>query len=462
MTSPDQVGSVTLEPEPAIREAAAPSYTPATAPVARTAAPATERAGTKRAVTAAAVGNFVEWFDYSVYGFLAAIIATQFFPSDDPVGSLMATFAVFGLTFAARPLGAIIFGHFGDKLGRRNTLAAAVILMAGASLLIAVLPTYAQIGVAAPILLALARLLQGVSAGGEAGGSSSYLVEYAPVGRRGLYGSWQQFSIVLGLLVGSGVSSLLGAVLSDDALESWGWRVPFLLGTFAGLVGLYLRLRLDDTPAFRKLEDRAAVAKAPLAEAVGDHWRRVFTGIGFFIAPTVCSYIVLVYMPTYASKVVGLSLSQALLASAIALGVLAALIPPMGALSDRVGRKPLMLAFTVLLGIATYPLFLLISTGTFAAVVCAQVLFSIVLSLYFGPGTAMYVELFPTRVRYTGIGLSLGLASAAFGGSAPFLATWLVSKTGNDMLPGFYLILACFITFLVVRRMPETARKPLI
>jgi MHS family proline/betaine transporter-like MFS transporter len=416
----------------------------------------------KRAVTAAAIGNFVEWFDYSVYGFLAAIIATQFFPSDDPVGSLMATFAVFGLTFAARPVGAVLFGHYGDKIGRRNTLAAAVILMAAASLLIAVLPTYAQIGAAAPILLVVARLLQGVSAGGEAGGSSSYLVEYAPAGRRGLYGSWQQFSIVMGLLAGSGISALLGTLLSDAAMESWGWRMPFLLGSVVGIVGLYLRLRLDDTPEFRKLEQRAAVASAPLKDAVGDHRRRVLTGIGFFIAPTVASYVVLVYMPTYASKVVGLPLSQALLSSAISLAVLAALIPPLGALSDRVGRKPLMLAFTIVLGVATYPLFLLIATGSFGAILTAQVLFSLVLALYFGPGTAMYVEIFPTRVRYTGIGLSLGFASAAFGGSAPFLSTWLVSLTGISMVPGIYLILACIVTLLVVRRMPETARKPLL
>ena len=424
------------------------------------AAPA-DAATAKRAVTAGAIGNFVEWYDYSVYGFFATIIASQFFPSDDRVASLLATFAVFAVAFFMRPVGAFVFGHYGDTIGRRNTLAAAIILMGIATLMIGVLPSYAQIGVLAPILLVIARLLQGFSAGGEWSGSAAFMVEYAPENNRGLYGSWQQVSIVAGLLVGSGMGGLLGTVLSEDALNAWGWRIPFILGMVVALVGLYLRLRIEDTPAFRIIEVKEEVTQAPVKESFTAHWRESLTAIGFTLAWTVAYYILLTYMPTYVSETLGIPLTQALLSNAIGLVALMALIPFTAVLSDRIGRKPLLIASSALIALLTYPLFLLASTQVLVFIVLAQVLFGVIISLFSGPGPAALVEMFPTNVRYSALGVSYNIAVAAFGGTAPFLATYLISLTGSNFSPGFYLIAAAVVTLIVVSTMKETYREPL-
>jgi MFS transporter, MHS family, proline/betaine transporter len=420
-----------------------------------------EVATAKKAVTAGAIGNFVEWYDYSVYGFFATIIASQFFPSEDRVASLLATFAVFAVAFFMRPVGAFVFGHYGDTIGRRNTLAAAIILMGIATLMIGVLPTYGQIGVLAPILLVVARLLQGFSAGGEWSGSAAFMVEYAPENKRGLYGSWQQVSIVAGLLVGSAMGGLLGTVLSEDALNAWGWRIPFILGMVVALVGLYLRLRVEDTPAFRIIEEKEEITEAPVKESFTAHWRESLTAIGFTVAWTVAYYILLTYMPTYVSETLGIPLTQALLSNAIGLVVLMALIPFTAALSDRIGRKPLLIAFSALIALLTYPLFLLASTQVLAFIVLAQVLFGVIISLFSGPGPAALVEMFPTNVRYSALGVSYNIAVAAFGGTAPFIATYLISRTGSNFSPGFYLIAAAVVTLIVVSTMKETYREPL-
>ena len=271
-----------------------------------------EPAVAKKAVTAGAIGNFIEWYDFAVYGYFATVIATLFFPSEDRVASLLATFAVFAVSFFMRPVGAFVFGHYGDRIGRRSTLAATVILMGLATFMIGVLPSYEQIGVLAPILLVVARLLQGFSAGGEWGGSASFIVEYAPEARRGLYGSWQQVSVVGGLLVGSAIGGILGTVLSQDALYSYGWRIPFIVGILVGAVGLYLRWRLEDTPAFRIIEEKQEITEAPVTDTFSAHYQEGLTAIGFTLAWTVAFYILLQYMPTYLAETLGFPLSQAL------------------------------------------------------------------------------------------------------------------------------------------------------
>jgi MHS family proline/betaine transporter-like MFS transporter len=420
-----------------------------------------EAATAKKAVTAGAIGNFDEWYDYSVYGFFATVIASQFFPSEDRVASLLATFAVFAVAFFMRPVGAFVFGHYGDTIGRRNTLAAAIILMGIATLMIGVLPSYAQIGVLAPILLVIARLLQGFSAGGEWSGSAAFMVEYAPENKRGLYGSWQQVSIVAGLLVGSAMGGLLGTVLSEDALNAWGWRIPFILGMVVALVGLYLRLRVEDTPAFRIIVEKEEITEAPVKQSFTAHWRESLTAIGFTLAWTVAYYILLTYMPTYVSETLGIPLTQALLSNAIGLVALMALIPFTAVLSDRIGRKPLLIASSALIALLTYPLFLLASTQVLVFIVLAQVLFGVIISLFSGPGPAALVEMFPTNVRYSALGVSYNIAVAAFGGTAPFIATYLISRTGSNFSPGFYLIAAAVVTLIVVSTMKETSREPL-
>lgn len=390
-----------------------------------------DSATARKAVTVGAIGNFIEWYDFAVYGFFATIIAGQFFPSEDRVASLLATFAVFAVSFFMRPVGAFVFGHYGDRVGRRNTLAVAVILMGIATLMIGVLPTYGQVGVLAPILLVVARLLQGFSAGGEWSGSAAFMVEYAPESRRGLYGSWQQFSIVAGLLVGSAIGALLGAVMPEDALNAWGWRIPFILGILVGVVGLYLRLRLEDTPAFRAVEQKNEVASAPIKESFTSHGGESVTAIGFTVGWTVSYYILLTYMPTYVSETLGIPLATALFSNAVGLIVLVAPIPFTGALSDRIGRKPLLIAFWALIALLTYPLFLLVSTGSLFLIVLGQVLFGLIISLFSGPGPAVLVEMFPSP------------APAA------------------TSRPGIYLIVAALITLVFVSRIRETSKEPL-
>ncbi len=333
--------------------------------------------------------------------------------------------------------------------------------MGVATLMIGVLPTYGQVGVLAPILLVVARLLQGFSAGGEWSGSAAFMVEYAPESRRGLYGSWQQFSIVAGLLVGSAIGALLGAVMPEDALNTWGWRIPFILGILVGVVGLYLRLRLEDTPALRAVEQKNEVASAPIKESFTSHGGESVTAIGFTVGWTVSYYILLTYMPTYVSETLGIPLSTALFSNAIGLTVLMALIPFTGALSDRIGRKPLLIAFSALIALLTYRLFLLVSTGSLFFIVLGQVLFGLIISLFSGPEPAALVEMFPTNVRYSALGVSYNIAVAAFGGTAPFIATYLISSTGSNLAPGIYLIVAALITLVFVSRIRETSREPL-
>lgn len=252
------------------------------------------RAGTlsrRKAVVAACIGNFIEYYDFVIYGYYATVIAQLFFPSKSQTLSLLLTFATYALSYAARPLGALIFGFIGDRYGRRAPLTVAIMLIAVCTTLVGVMPTYQSIGVAAPILLTLARLLQGVSVGGEYGGALAYISEYAPDNRRGLYTGWQTFTIGLSLVVGAGVASLLTGVLSPAQLDKWGWRLPFLVGLPLGLVGLYMRLRLEETPHFEALQSHLEVEKAPLRTGVRQTWRSLVVSIGLMVTPSLCIYI---------------------------------------------------------------------------------------------------------------------------------------------------------------------------
>jgi MHS family proline/betaine transporter-like MFS transporter len=415
----------------------------------------------RKAVVAATIGNFVEWYDFSIYAYFATVIAVLFFPSENQVASLLATFASFGVAFLFRPLGALIFGHYGDKIGRKNTLAAVVLLMAGATVLIGVLPTHAQVGVFAPALLVVARALQGLSAGGEYANATSYLVEYAPENKRGLYGSWAYFTIGLSLLAGALLGALMSSTLSEEALSSWGWRIPFLISAPLGLVGFYLRRRLEDSPSFRAVQESGQVASAPLITTLRTQLGNLLMTVALVIVGTAGVYIFLLYMPSYYSSTAGLSLPQALTANVIGLAVFTAVIPPLGALSDRVGRKPLMITACVFPLVLTYPLFLLISGGTFASAVAAQVGLSICVALWAAVAPTALVEIFPTKVRASSLAIGYSVAVALFGGFSPLIVTYLQSATGNSFAPAFYVIGAAAITLVAAIIMRETAREPL-
>lgn len=415
----------------------------------------------RRAVAAGVIGNALEWYDFGVYGYLVSTISLLFFPVGDPLVSRLLTFAVFGVGFVMRPVGSFVFGIYGDRAGRRKALSAVIFLMAFSTFAIGLLPTYRQVGLLGPILLVIARLLQGLSAGGEGGGSTSYIVEYAPEGRRGLFGSWQQATVGAGFLLGSLSAALVTQILPHDALLAWGWRIPFLLGLAVGLFGAYVRWRYSDTPKFIEAEKQGEVSKAPLFEALTRYWRQTLTVFGLSLHFTVAYYIPIVFMTSYVVSVAKLAPSSALWINVTCLVAYVALTPVWGALSDKVGRKPLMLLSAGGFVVLAYPLFMMASSGSLTLALAAQLTMVVLLSFYAGPVPAAFSELFPTRVRYTALSVGNNVAVTIFGGFAPFIATWLIKATGNNLAPSYYLMAASAVSLLVLLRIRETAFTPL-
>ena len=417
-----------------------------------------DQAKTRQAVSAAVIGNVLEWYDFSVYAFVAVILSRKFFPPGDEVTALLSTFLAYGLGFVARPLGGIVIGRIGDTHGRKTALLITIALMAIGTVLVGILPTYAAIGIAAPLLLVVARLMQGFSAGGEWGGSTAYIVEWAPAGKRGLYGSFQQLSVVAGLLLGSAVAALFNTYLTPDQMDDWGWRVPFLLGGILGPVGLWMRRTIDETPAYKK-----AVA-TPVPAAAGEATPLVMAAraFGFTIVWTVCFYVLLSYMPTYTQKYLKISASAALWANTIGLLVLMISIPIMGALSDKVGRKPLLLACCIAFVVVPYPLFsFLVDGASYTQLILVQIVFAILISTFSGAGPAAIAEIFPTRTRSTWMTTGYALAVAIFGGFAPLISVYLIDKFASPLAHVFYLIAAAIVSTIVIATLRETAHEEL-
>ncbi len=414
----------------------------------------------RRAVVAAAIGNVLEWYDFGVYVFFAGVIGRNFFPSGDPTARLLASFGVFGVGFLMRPLGGLLIGRLADLRGRRPALTLTILAMAFGTVMVGVLPGYAAIGVAAPILLVVARLIQGFSAGGEWGGSTAFMAEWAPSGRRGFFASFQQASIALSLVLGSGTGALFSSLLAPADLASWGWRIPFLLGIVLALVGFYLRRRVGETPVFEAASE--AAARRGSASSAASGFGPALRAFGFTIHWTVAFYILLSYMPTFTRLHGGVTGSEALWANTIGLLALMVLIPFFGALSDRVGRRPLLLASCAFFAVLTLPLFgVILRHPGFGALIAIQLLFDAAIALFSGAGPAAIVEMFRTIGRGTWMTTAYALATAIFGGFAPFIATWLIRATGSPLAPAWYVIAAAVVSFLVIWRMPETAHAPL-
>ena len=415
----------------------------------------------RRAITAGVIGNVLEWYDFGVYGYLVPTISALFFPGGDPTVSLLQTFAVFGVGFVMRPVGSILFGIYGDKHGRRKALSAVIFVMALSTFAMGLLPTYAQAGVLAPALLVVVRLFQGLSVGGEFGGSTAYIVEFAPAGRRGFLGSFQLVGVAGGFLLGSLTAALFISALPEADRLSWGWRLPFLFGIAVGIVGAYLRWRIEDTPKFTEIEEQGAVAKAPLTEALRDHPWETFLGFGTTLHNTVAYYIALIYMGSYMVTVAKLPQTTVLWIGTFCLAVFVALLPLMGWLSDKVGRRPLLIFSCVAYVVLGYPFFLLASYGTVLTALLAQLLMVVLYAPYAGTCPSFYTEIFPTRVRYTALSVGYNIAVAIFGGFAPFIATFLVRETGSVYAPAFYVIAAAVVTGLILLKVRETAFTPL-
>ena len=409
-------------------------------------------------VAAAVIGNALEWYDFIVFGFFAVIIARLFFPAESQYASLLLTMATFGVGFFMRPVGGILLGIYADRRGRKASLLLIIGLMTLAIALIGFAPTYAAIGVAAPLLVVLARLLQGFSAGGEFASATSFLIETAPAQHRGFYGSWQMVGQGLAVLTGALLGAFITRVLSPEALDSWGWRVPFLFGLIIGPLGLYIRRRLDETAPFLATR-RAPEQQQTLGAALVAHVREALATFGIIICGTIAFYVILLYMPTFARTQLHLPLDQAFSAQAISLACMIVLIPIFGALSDHIGRKPIMIGALILYFVLTYPLFSwMYSNPSFGSLIITQVTLCSLLGVFFGPMSTALAEQFQTHVRSTGLGTAYNMAVMVFGGFAPFFVTWLIQATGVPVAPAFYVMFGAAAGLLAALFLKERAR----
>ncbi|MFK4110923.1 glycine betaine/L-proline transporter ProP [Streptomyces sp. NPDC002176] len=421
----------------------------------------------KRAVGASALGNCMEWFDFGVYSYLAATLGKVFFPGASPAAQVVSSFATFAAAFVVRPLGGLVFGPLGDRLGRQKVLATTMIMMAIGTFAIGVIPSYATIGIAAPILLLVARMVQGFSTGGEYGGATTFVAEYSPDRRRGFLSSWLDFGTFVGYALGSALVTVLNLLLSDAEMLSWGWRIPFLVAGPLGVIGLYMRLKLEESPAFQQQMDEhekslaQESAGSEFKDIIKNHWPALLICMGLVLLYNVTNYMVTGYLPTYQTETLHRSSSSADLLVLMGMVWIVILITFLGRLSDRVGRRPLYGWAAAAMIVLAIPAFLLIKAeGTWAPILGVLILATL-LAFFAAPSAATLPALFPTAVRYAAMGIGFNFAVAAFGGTTPLVTAALVDVTGDDLMPAYYLMLAGVIGLITVKFLPESAQVPL-
>jgi len=412
----------------------------------------------RRTILLSSLGEIVEWFDFMIYLSLAPILAKVFFPSSDGRTSLFATLGVFAAAYLARPLGSLLFGRIGDRSGRKHALVASALVMSAAKLFEGSLPSYDTIGIAAAVLFVIARMISGFSIGGEFTGTYIMLFETGRPGQRALTTSLANVMAGTGILLASGLITLLLALLSSEQMQAWGWRIPFYVGSLVGLIALAIRLRVQETPLFEQLKARELIAKAPLIEALREQPREILIAFAMSSYVAVSYYLVVAFVPTYLQSFVGMDHVDALtIATAASLLNIMVIAPPAW-VSDRLGRKPVMIASSAGLALLGYPLFLMLSSGGFATTLAAALLFVILAASFFGAGNTTAVERFSTRVRYSGFALGYNVGAAIFGGTTPLIAAWLIHSTGSNVAPAWYLIAASVAILLVIWRLRETYR----
>ena len=407
----------------------------------------------RRRLLAGFAGNVLEWFDFAVYGYFAPVIGQAFFPSDDKVASLLAAFAVFASGFLARPIGAVFFGHLGDRYGRPLVLKISVLLMGTATFTMGLLPSYAAIGASAPVLLTLLRLAQGFSVGGEYTGSVIYLVEGAAKGRRGRMSAWANVGTIAGFLLGSALGAAATAYCTHDELAAWGWRIPFLFGIVIAAVAIFFRRNLEqDSP----VQDEKT-AQWPVLESFRTEWRAMLQIVGIILTANVGFYMMFVYVTTYLSEEAGMAESRALQIDTIAMCALLAVIPAAGWLSDRIGRKPVLLAASIGILALSFPLLEAVRHASTAWTLAGEFGFAVLIGLGFGANGAIIVEIARSRLRCSTISVAYNVCLALFGGTTPLVATWLISQSRDDMTPAYYMMGMALVTTVALFFVRETA-----
>jgi metabolite-proton symporter len=421
--------------------------------------PESQRIQVRRAALASAIGTTIEWYDFFLYNTAAALVFPHlFFPASSAYAGAMQSFATYAVGFAARPVGAAIFGHWGDRIGRKTTLIITLLVMGISSAVVGILPGTAAIGVAAPLILVVLRLIQGIAIGGEWSGSVLIAMEWGDQRKRGLLGSFAQIGVPVGLVLGTGGMTLLSATLSPDGFNSWGWRVPFLASLVLVAVGLVIRLKLVEPPMFAKLLAQGKTATTPVIEAIRRHWREILLSAGLRFSEQMPFYLFTTYVLIYV--VSHHHFSKTFVLNAVLVGALCelAMIPLFSHISDRFGRKRVYLTGAVLTGLIAFPYFAVLTYGGRVMIFIAIVLSLIVHAMQYGPQAALIGESFPTHLRYGGAGLGYQLASVFAGGPAPLIATWLLHETGTPYSISGYIVLAAAITVGCVLALPDRSR----
>lgn len=411
-----------------------------------------------RAIGASAIGNAVEWFDYGVYAVVASTIADQLFD-----GSRAATFLGFAVSFLFRPLGGFVWGPLGDKIGRKRVLAMTILLMSASTLCVGLIPSHDQIGIWAGVLLFFFRMIQGFSAGGEYGGAATFMAEYSPRAKRGFYGSFLEIGTLVGLASGAAFVLILGQFITSAQMDSWGWRVPFFVAAPLGLIGMYLRSRMEDTPIFQELEqqqEQEQEVTGVYRTLFGNYLRPMLVMVGMVVAVNVVNYTLLSYSPAYFEDRLDMSENQALVAVIIGQLLMACSLPFLGRLSDRIGRKPFWLFSTAATGIVAVPMYILMGTGPAGAIIGFAVI-----GLLYAPQlatiSATFPAMYPTAVRFAGVALAYNVSTSLFGGTAPYANDALIDATGSDIVPAYYTIAACVVGFVSSLFLIETKGESL-
>lgn len=425
-----------------------------------------DRGMLRKAVGAAALGNAMEWFDFGVYGYLAVTLGQVFFPSSNPTAQLIATFATFTVAFLVRPIGGMVFGPLGDRYGRQKVLAATMILMALGTFSIGLIPSYAQIGLWAPALLLLARLLQGFSTGGEYGGAATFIAEYATDRNRGLMGSWLEFGTLGGYIAGAATVTALHIALSQAQMLDWGWRVPFLVAGPLGLLGLYMRMKLEETPAFRAYTEQSEqrereTAGQGLMTLLRLHWPQLLKCVGLVLVFNVTDYMLLTYMPSYLSVTMGYAESKGLLLIILVMLVMMPLNVVGGMFSDKLGRRPMIIGACAALFALAIPCLLLIGSGSDVLIFTGLMLLGLALVCFTSSMPSTLPALFYTPVRYSALSIAFNVSVSLFGGTTPLVTAWLVERTGDPLVPAYYLMGAAAIGLVTMLFVRETAGLPL-